>query len=133
MCGSLSRHCGHLAGMPRPPYTGPCSQVAALPGTVVCLVPFSAPPEAADVTSWESDVACAPPSSHCVPPEAADVAVPVHSLTPLPAIPRSRSPACATVAQGKPSGSLLAGSRSLPGSAGGTNPPSSPPVEEGED
>ncbi|MGH0135376.1 UNVERIFIED_CONTAM: hypothetical protein FKN15_031243 [Acipenser sinensis] len=26
-----------------------------------------------------------------------------------------------------------AGSRSLPGSAGGTNPPSSPPVEEGED
>ncbi|MGH0118027.1 UNVERIFIED_CONTAM: hypothetical protein FKN15_047032 [Acipenser sinensis] len=119
--------------MPRPPYTGPCSQVAALPGTVVCLVPFSAPPEAADVTSWESDVACAPPSSHCVPPEAADVAAQVHSHTPLPAIPCSRSPACAPVAQGKPSGSLLAGSRSLPGSAGGTNPPSSPPVEEGED
>ncbi|MGH0125213.1 UNVERIFIED_CONTAM: hypothetical protein FKN15_048898 [Acipenser sinensis] len=107
--------------------------VAELPGTVACLVPCSTPSEATDVTSGESDVTCTPPSSYCVPPEAADVAALVHSHTPLPASSCSRSPACATVAQGKPAGSLLAISLSLPGSTGGTYPPSSPSVEEGKD
>ncbi|MGH0125508.1 UNVERIFIED_CONTAM: hypothetical protein FKN15_043358 [Acipenser sinensis] len=43
--GSRSRHRGHLAGMPRPPCAGPCSQLAALPGTVSCLVPTPPPLE----------------------------------------------------------------------------------------
>ncbi|MGH0133923.1 UNVERIFIED_CONTAM: hypothetical protein FKN15_053899 [Acipenser sinensis] len=61
-----------------------------------------------------------------------DVATPVYSRTPLTAIASSRSPASASVALGKLTGSLRAGS-SLPGSARRTDPPSSLPMEEGED
>ncbi|MGH0132763.1 UNVERIFIED_CONTAM: hypothetical protein FKN15_049966 [Acipenser sinensis] len=92
-----------------------------------------------DVTEQWTDVADAPPAgcfvppSYCsAPPGIPDVAAPVHSNAPLPASPCSRSPAGAVVALDMPSGSLLAGPGSLPGNAGGTNPPSSPPVEKGE-
>ncbi|MGH0140421.1 UNVERIFIED_CONTAM: hypothetical protein FKN15_019970 [Acipenser sinensis] len=141
--------------MPRPPSTRPCAQVAGWSGTVACMVPYSTSPwnpdvaaqeedvaaQEEDVTAQKADVACAPPAGCSVPPtycstptEIQDVAAPVHSHAPLPASPCYQSPACATVAQGKPSGSLLAGAWSLPECAGGrTDPPSSPPVEEGED
>ncbi|MGH0144215.1 UNVERIFIED_CONTAM: hypothetical protein FKN15_040086 [Acipenser sinensis] len=124
----------------------PDSQVAGQPGTVACLVPCSTPPgfpdiaaQEEDITAQWADVADAPPagcfvpSSYCsAPPGIPDVAAPVHSHTPLPASLCSRSPAGAVVALDMPSGSLLAGPGSLPGNAGGTDPPSSPPVEKGE-
>ncbi|MGH0163847.1 UNVERIFIED_CONTAM: hypothetical protein FKN15_045641 [Acipenser sinensis] len=50
-CSPLPRRRGSPAGMPRPPSAGPDSRVAALPGTVACLVPYSAPPELTDVTT----------------------------------------------------------------------------------
>ncbi|MGH0128811.1 UNVERIFIED_CONTAM: hypothetical protein FKN15_052142 [Acipenser sinensis] len=68
----------------------------------------------------------------CIPPEIPEVAAQVHRRTPLPVSPGSRSPVCTVVALDKPAGSSLASPGSLPGNAGGTNPPSSPPVEEGE-
>ncbi|MGH0127153.1 UNVERIFIED_CONTAM: hypothetical protein FKN15_055993 [Acipenser sinensis] len=114
---------GPLGRMPGPPSSCPSSQVTGLPGTVACLVPHSAPPNGTDVTTWESDVACAPPSPtlfpHFVPLEVPDVAAPVPSDPLLPVTARSRSPACVSVAPGKPPGSLLAGSRSLPLRTGG--------------
>ncbi|MGH0116950.1 UNVERIFIED_CONTAM: hypothetical protein FKN15_026644 [Acipenser sinensis] len=58
---------GPLGGMPGPPSSCPSSQVTGLPGTVACLVPHSAPPNGTDVTKWESDVACAPPSPTLFP------------------------------------------------------------------
>ncbi|MGH0150094.1 UNVERIFIED_CONTAM: hypothetical protein FKN15_016382 [Acipenser sinensis] len=58
---------GLLGGMPGPPSSCPSSQVTGLPGTVACLVPHSAPPNGTDVTTWESDVACAPPSPTLFP------------------------------------------------------------------
>ncbi|XP_041133747.1 mitochondrial proton/calcium exchanger protein-like isoform X4 [Polyodon spathula] len=67
-----------------------------------------------------------------VPPEAPDVAAPVHSRTPLPAIPCSRLLACAAVALVKPPGFHLAGSRSLAGSVGETSPSSSLPAGKDE-
>ncbi|MGH0130856.1 UNVERIFIED_CONTAM: hypothetical protein FKN15_043635 [Acipenser sinensis] len=144
--GSQSRHRGHLAGMPRPPCAGPCSQFAALPGTVACLVHYSTPPGIPDVAAQEADVATqgaevtsvhpadcsAPFASCCAPPEIPEVAAQVHRRTPLSVSPGSWSLVRTMVALVKPSGSLLAGPGSLPGNAGGTNPPSSPPVEEGE-
>ncbi|MGH0135975.1 UNVERIFIED_CONTAM: hypothetical protein FKN15_025242 [Acipenser sinensis] len=132
--------------MPRPPCAGPYSQVTALPGTVACLVPYSTPPGIPDVAAQEADVAtqgaevtsvppadCFAPLASCyAPPGIPEVAAQVHRRTPLPVSPGSRSPVGAVVALDKPSGSLLAGPGSLPGNAGGTNPPSSPPVEEGK-
>ncbi|MGH0136749.1 UNVERIFIED_CONTAM: hypothetical protein FKN15_016863 [Acipenser sinensis] len=50
-CSPLPRRRGSPAGMPRPPSAGPDSQVAALPGTVACLVPYSAPPGLTDITT----------------------------------------------------------------------------------
>ncbi|MGH0161759.1 UNVERIFIED_CONTAM: hypothetical protein FKN15_041531 [Acipenser sinensis] len=58
---------GPLGGMPGPPFSCPSSQVTGLPGTVACLVPHAAPPNGTDVTMWESDVACAPPSPTLFP------------------------------------------------------------------
>ncbi|MGH0159334.1 UNVERIFIED_CONTAM: hypothetical protein FKN15_045765 [Acipenser sinensis] len=132
--------------MPRPPCSGPCSQVAALPGTVTCLVPYSTSPGIPDVTAQEADIAtqgaevtsvppadCFAPLASCyAPPGIPEVAAQVHRRTPLPVSSGSRSAVCSVVALDKPSVSLLAGPGSLPGNARGTNPPSSPPVEEGE-
>ncbi|MGH0116864.1 UNVERIFIED_CONTAM: hypothetical protein FKN15_019253 [Acipenser sinensis] len=120
--------------------------VAGQPGTVACLVPCSTPPgfpdiaaQEEDITAQWADVADAPPAgcfvppSYCsAPPGIPDVAAPVHSHAPLPASPCSRSPAGAVVTLDIPSGSLLADPGSCPGNAGGTDPPSSPPVEKGE-
>ncbi|MGH0144029.1 UNVERIFIED_CONTAM: hypothetical protein FKN15_001504 [Acipenser sinensis] len=47
-CSPLPRRRGSPAGMPRPPSAGPDSRVAALTGTVACLVPYSAAPEGMD-------------------------------------------------------------------------------------
>ncbi|MGH0148502.1 UNVERIFIED_CONTAM: hypothetical protein FKN15_012654 [Acipenser sinensis] len=58
---------------------------------------------------------------------------PAADLCPLPAAAASSAPVVVPVAPDKPVGSLVAGARSLPGWAGTwTDPPSSPPVEEGE-
>ncbi|MGH0178818.1 UNVERIFIED_CONTAM: hypothetical protein FKN15_000248 [Acipenser sinensis] len=64
---SWPRLVGPLGGMPGPPSSCPSSQVTRLPGTVACLVPHSAPRNGTNVTTWESDVACAPPSPTLFP------------------------------------------------------------------
>ncbi|MGH0117330.1 UNVERIFIED_CONTAM: hypothetical protein FKN15_013853 [Acipenser sinensis] len=112
--GPLPRARGHPAGMLGPPCARPSAQVGAPPGTVAHLVPCSTPPETSDVTTRSCDVTGVPPSSRCVPPGVSEVAAPVPWLTPLPVAAPSRVPAYASVAPGKPFGSLLAGSGSLP-------------------
>ncbi|MGH0182113.1 UNVERIFIED_CONTAM: hypothetical protein FKN15_008512 [Acipenser sinensis] len=138
----LEPHKGELLATKK----GGSSQVAGQPGTVACLVPCSTPPGFPDVVAQEEDVTeqwtdiadaspagCFVPPSYCsAPPGIPDVTAQLHSHAPLSASPCSRSPACAVVALDMPSGSLLAGPGSLPGNAGGTDPPSSPPVEKGE-
>ncbi|MGH0129726.1 UNVERIFIED_CONTAM: hypothetical protein FKN15_039640 [Acipenser sinensis] len=39
-CGPVLQLRGHQSGMPRPPSTRPCAQVAGQPSTVACLVPY---------------------------------------------------------------------------------------------
>ncbi|MGH0174305.1 UNVERIFIED_CONTAM: hypothetical protein FKN15_070960 [Acipenser sinensis] len=116
---------------PRPP---PLKTSPAPDGAVPCpdvVVPL---PECQDLSPLvlRSDVACAPPFPHFVPPEAPGVAAWFRSRTPLPVTACSWLPPCTPVALVKPSGFPLAGSRSLPGDAGGTNPSSSPPAGRGE-
>ncbi|MGH0191246.1 UNVERIFIED_CONTAM: hypothetical protein FKN15_058536 [Acipenser sinensis] len=95
--GPLPRACGHPAGVHGPPCARPRAQVGAPPATVAHLVPCSASPETADVTTRSCDVTGIPPSSRCVPPGLSEVAAPVPWLTPLPAAAPSRLPAYAWV------------------------------------
>ncbi|MGH0172138.1 UNVERIFIED_CONTAM: hypothetical protein FKN15_067346 [Acipenser sinensis] len=78
------------------------------------------------------NVAVAPPVRCFTSPGKSDIAAPVPRGRSLSTDASSSAPVYAPVAPVEPLGPLVAGARSLPGGAGmWTDPPSSPPVEEG--
>ncbi|MGH0117246.1 UNVERIFIED_CONTAM: hypothetical protein FKN15_032213 [Acipenser sinensis] len=112
---------------PRPP---PQRSSLALPGAVLCPLLLDTLLVCLDLPGLDLE----PRSLHYQPQFHSDIAAPVPSGRPLPAAAAACSPAVASVAPVNPVGSIIAGTRSLPGTAvRGTNPPSSSPEEEGED
>ncbi|MGH0142151.1 UNVERIFIED_CONTAM: hypothetical protein FKN15_075815 [Acipenser sinensis] len=93
--------------------------------------PASLSPEHPDVAGLLPDVAIAPPVRCFAPPGLSDITAPVPRARPVSTAASFSSSAYASVGPVSPVGSHVAGLRSLPGSAGRTNPSSSPPVEEG--